>query len=221
MTKSQALLEELPVLHRLALSYAPAATHQPTMALLALDARLAGVVRSASEPMLAQLRLAWWREQLATDPSTWPSGEPLLAALKSWQGERQALVGLVNGWEEITGQAPLAATALDRLAEARGHAFAALAEHVGASADRAPALRLAHGWALADIAAHLSHPEEQSTARRLTEAHDWSRARLSRPMRPLAVMHGLAARAARRGKGLDELSPLALFAALRLGLLGR
>jgi len=55
------LLDSLGPLNRLALAYAPQSTRLPLLALLALDMRLAGIVRNSREPMLAQLRLAWWR----------------------------------------------------------------------------------------------------------------------------------------------------------------
>jgi phytoene synthase len=186
---------------------------EPTLALLALDARLAGIVRHSHEPMLAQLRLAWWREQLKGDTGGWPAGEPLLALLKSWQGRHGALVALVDGWELLTGPAPLAAAALDGFAEGRGDAFAALAEVTGARDDRAQVRELGRAWALADLAGHVAHPEERRAATTLAEA---ARApRLSRALRTLTVLHGLAQR--RQG----GLSPGALLAAMRLGLLGR
>ncbi len=221
MNEETTLLDGLPVLQRLALSYAPAAVRRPTLALLALDTRLAGIVRSASEPMLAQLRLAWWREQLEADAPSVPAGEPLLAALQSWESGRKNLAGLVDGWEHIIGEPPLPADALERLADARGSAFAALAERFATAADRSAALRLGRNWALADIAARLSQSQERRIARALAEAQDWAPARLSRAMRPLTVLHGLAARATKRGEAFGELPPSAILAALRLGLLGR
>ena len=51
------LAETIPVFQRLALSYGARPARLPTLSLFALDARLADVLRSASEPMLAQLRL--------------------------------------------------------------------------------------------------------------------------------------------------------------------
>lgn len=221
MTQTDSLLQGLPVLQRLALSYAPRSAAPPTLALLALDARMAGIVRTASEPLLAQLRLAWWREQLEKSETERPGGEPLLAALEDWRGGKQALVDLANGWEEMTGEAPLTTAAFERLADARGKAFAALAERIGAPDSHGTARRLGRNWALADIAAHLGHPEEQRIARDLAQRQDWRTARLSRKMRPLAVLHGLAARATRRGEGLEERSPTAMLAAIRLGFLGR
>jgi phytoene synthase len=221
MNGDRSLIEELPPLQRLALAYAPASVRKPTLALLALDTRLAAILRAAREPMLAQLRLAWWREQLRTEPSAWPRGEPLLAALQSWAAAREALVALVDGWEAMTGAAPLPAAALEALATARGGAFAALAGLAGAGGDREAAARLGGNWALADLAAHLGDPQERRSARALAEARDWRRARLPRSMRPLVVLHGLAARALARGGREDERSLGALLAAVRLGLLGR
>ncbi len=66
------LAETLPTMHRLALAYAPGRTRLAWLALLALDSRLAGVLRSASEPMLAQIRLAWWRDMLARSEADRP-----------------------------------------------------------------------------------------------------------------------------------------------------
>lgn len=215
------LLAELPVLQRLALAYAPGDAREPTLALLALDTRLAAILRAAREPALAQLRLAWWREQLKVVPSAWPRGEPLLAALRSWEGRCDVLVALVDGWEAMTAEAPLPASAFESLARARGDAFAALADLLDVGSDRDTARSVAIDWALADLAAHLSNPEERRTAGELARARPWLRLRLSRKLRPLIVLHGLAARAAKRLGDGNARSPAMLLAAVRLGLLGR
>ena len=55
------------------------------------------------------------------------------------------LIGLGEGWEALTAPAPLPAAALSALAEARGTAFAGLAEVVGAPQDRDEARRLVGG----------------------------------------------------------------------------
>jgi phytoene synthase len=213
MSGTEGLVEALPPLHRLALAYAPARAREPTLALLALDQRLAGIVRHSHEPMLAQLRLAWWREQLKSDAGSWPAGEPLLAALKSWQGRHGALTALVDGWEFLTGPAPLPAEAFDGFADGRGDAFAALAAAIGAPDDPAKVRELGRAWALADLAGNVGNPEEQATVRAL--AASTCAPRLSRAMRVLAVLHGLAQRR------LRGLSPSSLLATVRLGLLGR
>ena len=212
------LLDSLGPLNRLALAYAPVSTRLPLLALLALDMRLAGIVRNSREPMLAQLRLSWWREQLSGDASRWPEGERLLVAIRSWKGRHAGLLPLVDGWEAMTGTAPLPEEAFLKLANARGAAFAALADDAAAVED---VTRFARNWALADISKRLSHPEEQALVLALAKAQNWRSARLPKQLRPLVVLHGLAARSLHAGTNDARLSPFSLLAIVRMGLLGR
>lgn len=208
---TQSLLETLPPPWRLALAYAPRATRDRWLTLLALDVRLAGVVSSAREPILAQMRLAWWRDRLRDRVEAWPKGEPLLAALACWDGGHGALIPLVDGWEALLGEAPLAAEALMQLAEGRAAACQALAP-------AAPQVgRMARGWALADLLAHIGHPEERAAVSAAIAAHDWRGARLPRGCRPLALLHGIAARS--QGDP-EKMQQIGLFTLMRLGLIG-
>lgn len=211
-------LAALPTEQRLALAYAGSGQRQLLLGFFALDTRLAAIVRGASEPLFGQLQLAWWRDQLALPPELRPRGEPLLALLEPWRGEEASLSALVDGWELLLGEAPLDATALAGHAEARGHACAALARLTGAEPAVPEALRAGCNWAIADLAARLGQGEERGTALKLAERQDWRAARLPRGLRSLAVLYGLA----RRRRGQAELldGPLALGAALRLGMLG-
>lgn len=205
---SQDLLDSLPAPWRLAVAYAPAATRDRWLTLLALDVRLAGVVRSAREPILAQMRLAWWRDRLRDSAANWPKGEPLLAALTCWGDEHGALVALVDGWEALLGEAPLPVDAFE--AWINGRVAACVALHEGAAG-------MARGWALSDLASHLGDPQEQAVLADLIDAHTWRATRLPRAMRPLAVLHGLAAKTRGRAQGTENIS---LFTLLRLGILG-
>jgi len=214
------LVESLPALQRLALAYAPRRAHGPMLALLALDNRLAGVVRNASDPMMAQIRIAWWREILAQDQAHWPNGEPLLAALRNWRECAGDLVPLADGWEHLVGADLLDKEAIEAFVGGRANAFAALARVLGHQASTATAERLGRGWALADLAWRLQSPDEKEIAGQLIVSADWSRASLPRDLRPLAVLFGLAARSVRKGKDLGALSPTALVPAMRIGLLG-
>ena len=221
LADTEHLLEGLPALQRLALTYCPRLVTKPTLALFALDTRLASLLRNSSEPMLAQLRLAWWRETLDCDASQWPEGEPLLGILRSWRGEQQALVSLVDGWEALCAEPPLQQSAIEVLATARGTAFAALARLADVPQASETALRLGRAWALADIASKLTDPGEKGQALALIETQEWRRVGLSRKLRPLAVLHGLAARSVKRGEDIGQAGPFALATAIRLGLLGR
>ena len=216
MNAAAELIESLPVQRRLALAYAPGRLRIAYLGLLALDLRLGMLLRQAREPLLAQLKLAWWRDRLAEEPARWPEGEPLLASLREWPVDRSVLAALVDAWEGMLGEPPLAQAAMLALADARAGAFAVLAPAGFSEAG----WRMGRNWGLADVALHLSHPEEREAALALARAADWRAMRLPSAMRPLAVLHALAARDLRReGKG-DKVSPGALLVAMRAGLIG-
>jgi phytoene synthase len=60
-------------------------------ALWGLAARLTKLLLDAREPLIGQIKLAWWRDMtamLASDPGALPKGEPLLAELQAtWAGQ--------------------------------------------------------------------------------------------------------------------------------------
>jgi phytoene synthase len=209
--------EQLPPAQRLALTYATARSRPAPMVLLALDARLAGILRARREPLAAQLRLAWWRETLARPRPEWPPGEPLLEALSVWR-EPAALAVLPGAWEALLVE-DLTPAAIAEFVDGRGLAFAALARELGVAAEHDVAAA-AHIWALADLAAHLSDGAEREmvveAGRRLGAPP-----RLSGSLRPLAVLAGLGAAALARGGGDLLTGPVSAFHALRIGLTGR
>ena len=186
------LSAKLPPLQRLAVAYAPAAARPAWTALVLLDHRLSRAVAGASEPLIGQLKLAWWRDRMREPASRWPLGEPLLAALKSFDGERAALEALVDGWEGLiddTGSGELS-----RLAAARAGAVAALARIVGCAVDPQTIATLAQQWTL---------PGEGKA----------KAVRLPRALRPLLILANLPDPA--------QSGPMALLRIVRLGMLGR
>jgi phytoene synthase len=211
------MLETLPLPQRLALAYTPARSRPATLALLALDARLAAVLRGRREPIAAQLRLAWWRDRLASPPAEWPAGEPLLEALRRWR-EPAALGPLVDGWEALLAE-ELSPATIAEFADGRGQAFAALAHELGAPASDAAA-QAARTWALADLASNMAEGEERNlvlaSARALPPVP-----RLAPPLRPLAVLAGLGAAALAAGGRPLLAGPGSALRALRIGLAGR
>ena len=72
--------------------------------LWALAERLTRLLRDAREPLIGQIKLAWWRDMmvlLADDPAALPKGEPLLADLQaSWAGQG-GLYAIVDGAEAM------------------------------------------------------------------------------------------------------------------------
>lgn len=211
-----ALLAMLPTPQRLALSYAPRAARLPTLAVLALDMRLAGIVRATHEPLLGQIRLAWWRDRLGEPVAQWPSGEPVLQALAGWQDDAARLAVLVDGWEALLGDD---GGRIERLSAARSSAFAALAQRLGVGAQQAK--HAAFGWSLIDCAGKLAEPELQSEAAALIARTDWPQLRLAHALRPLQVLYGLARRVRLADHPQLLGSPSAGLAAMRVGLFGR
>jgi phytoene synthase len=220
MDQDEALVATLPAVARLALVYAPFAARRQTLALLALDARLANLIRRSSEPMLAQLRLAWWREAIAGDPASWPQGEPILALLRSWTANEATVGRLVDAWEALTAPSPLPVTALQAFAEGRGAASAALAEAVGRGQDRDAAHQLGSIWALEDLAMRLARDDERALAIALADKLPRPLPRVGRSLRPLRVLAGLSRRRREAGSEQGASSPAAMLDALKLGLLG-
>jgi phytoene synthase len=185
----------------LALSYA-ARGRDAAAALLALDDRLAAILRRTTEPLVGQMRLTWWREALEKLDAAPPPAEPVLAALAAEvlpRGIRGVdLAPIIDGWEALLEE-PLDAAAIERHAM-RGRAlFEALARVIGASGD--PVAAAGEGWALADLVRHLSDADARRRA-----------ADLAKPRLDAA----LAARWSRNGRPLGALAHLA-----RLDLAGR
>jgi 15-cis-phytoene synthase len=190
-----ALVPELPPPYRLALAYAPRRAQLETLALLALDQRLGGIARAAREPLIAQMKLAWWRDRLGSPSAEWPAGEPLLAVLTSWGGTAGELVGLVDGWEAILLEAGPA-----ELAAGRARACAELARVLGLTAAVDAAQLAGRRWTEAEFG--------------LAQDRGLIMPGLPRQLRALAILPGLLAES-----GQSKLRQF--LAALRIGLFGR
>ena len=217
---SAELLEGLPLAQRLALSYAPTRARHDTLTLLALDTRLAEILRQKSEVLFAQLKLAWWRDRLGEPPARWPGGEPLLDRLAIWRSDLAPLVELVDGWEELLAES-LEPRGMKAFAQGRAAAWGVLAGQLGQTRAAPNAEQAGREWALADLTLHLGAWPEAERARDVALAEPWLALDLPRDLRPLAVLRGLAARALRQGASEVLDGPRAAMLALRIGLLGR
>ena len=214
---SHDLIETLPLPQRLALSYAPAAARPATLALLALDTRLAGVALGGGEPMLTQIKLAWWRDRLREPCDKWPKGEPLLAALRDSVGDCAGLVALVDGWEALLAEEP-GEEAWHEFAAGRVALWDTLACRLGADGQGVAAP--ARIWALADLAATMPPGDERASIVSAAMAQPGKNRRLPRALRPLAVLDALARRAlAGEREGLLD-GPGAMLLAMRVGISG-
>lgn len=215
------LQEELPEVSRIAFA-STGRNRGAWLAALALDGRIGRMVLGASEPMLGQVRLAWWRDQLGKPVEDRPRGDPLLDLIgQRWQGREAALLALVDGWEALLGDQPLGEADMMRFVEGRGELAKGLAQLLS-HPDHAPeAERAGKLWAFADLAIHAQAEGERSRALEQGVPHARQPLQLPRTIRPLGVIGGLARRSLRSGGAAmlgDRFSPLV---ALRLGMVGR
>lgn len=210
----------LPDPMQIALAYAQPHHRPAWQTLFELDTHLGSLTAQAREPLLAQLRLAWWRDALADPATAEATGEPLLSAAGSHlSGAGAALSGLASAWELLLGEAPLPPTQLAAFCAARSAAYSAMAGVTGAPGSGADAALAGAWWVAGDTSARLSDGQERAAVA------EWSDAlaappRLPRSLRPLAILAALSERALRRREGVLEGRASALVA-LRVGLFGR
>lgn len=130
----EALATELKTRDRerwLAILWAPAAVRPALVAIHCYDLEQARIIAEAREPMLGEIRLAWWRERLADLAQGKPAPpQPILAALQAHALPRgvnlAALAALEEGVLPLLLDGPVEAAAI---AAARGKPlFVALAQ---------------------------------------------------------------------------------------------
>lgn len=208
-----ALLADLPLASRLAVAYAPRAQRLMALHVASLDARLARIVASVNEPLLAQMRLAWWRDNLRLPAAKRPKGDPLLDGIGATFPDAAPLVSLVDGYEALLAEPPLTETILSAFIAGRAAAWASLCPSSTDAAEQAVAL-----WSLDEVELQGIAVEPVTVLR---GQYPQRAPNLPRELRPLAVLSGLAARA--RAKDERNLigSRGSVLAALRLGFTGR
>jgi 15-cis-phytoene synthase len=139
----------------IALAYARADLRKDFAALLALDAQIGKIVRTAKEPMLARIRLAWWREQLEGLEAAPPPADPILQAVRVLLQRHDvnggALVPMVNGWETLLEELPLDEGALTEYAAGRGGTLFEMADRIAKSASGVDAKVCGQAWAHNDL----------------------------------------------------------------------
>ena len=213
-------IAELPDLLRIALAWSKPPDRLAWHAVFALDTHMAALLRGASEPMLGQIRLAWWRDRLTEAPATWPKGNPVLSLLAQAWGEPAAeLAPLVDGWEHLLVE-KLTPEDIEAFAAGRAAAMAALRRKLGQPDAQEAVGRSGRRWALADLASHSADPGERDAALQLAQGAGQS-AILPRAMRPLAILDGLARRSLAAGGAPLFGGRRAALTALRLGMFGR
>ena len=179
---TDASLEILPPT-RLAMAYVPAHLRSALTLLLQMDMRFGDIVRTAREPMIAQIKMAWWREALTEAVDLHPKGEPLLQALAAVGGAipLSVLEALVSAWEELLGSDEWNQAVTDTHTQLRAEAiFQTYANWVGSAQDVRPMGRL---WAIETL--------RKAFPQRIAGGISTPLASLpkGRALRPLSILH--------------------------------
>jgi len=188
-----------PVLNpdvQFALGSAPVPVRPALQALWALDEALGKVLVTAREPMISQIRLAWWREALEKLDRERAPREPVLEAVSTNllpAGIAGAELSVMEeGWLAILGDEPIGTSALDLYAARRGGLMFGFAARLlgGQAADAAQA---GEAWALVDLARHSAERHDVEAALTAARACAVPR-RWDRKLRPLGMLAVLAKR---------------------------
>ncbi len=156
--------EDLAPPARLALAYAPKRVRAAWELVLRFDTRFARIVGASSEPLIGQMKLAWWRDAIGAAPPIRPKGEPLLSEL-SEVGDPEldrVVAALVDAWEGLVVAEEWTSPMVQRFSEDRGAAVFGAYSKLCAMHDFPE--RLAQQWAVGDLRLRFGNrvPEDAS-----------------------------------------------------------
>ena len=216
---------ELDADRGLALTYVPVARRPAVAALWRLDVALGQVLAGGREPLISQIKLAWWREALERLDRDSPPAEPVLESLAEHvlpAGISGAeLAAMEEGWRLLLGEDALTSEQLQVYASGRGgRLFALTARLLGG--DGAFARPAGESWALVDLARRSGRPEDVEAALAAARAKEVGRG-WAPSLRPLGMLGALAARDAEEGRPHWEAqgAPGRMLRMLRFRLSGR
>ena len=182
----------------LALSYVSGARRPALEALWRLDAALAAVLTTGRDPLISQIKLAWWRDALEQlDAGGRAPAEPALegvaAHLLPLGITGAELAGMEAGWTLLLTPDPLTPDELDRFAAARGGLlFRASARVLGGTHRDADVAAGGEAWALIDLARHSGSEADADAAAAAAATRRWSP--WPSALRPLGMLAVLAHR---------------------------
>lgn len=159
---------------RLAISYLLPQYRDMLTLLLALNNRILGIYSNMNEVLMAQIRLAWWRDTIKLESK--PKGEPLIILLEKVKAEHpdiiieKILTKVIDGWEIliVTENNITDAELLDYAMGSGGTIFAAIANICDVSELSEQCKKLGAIWALSNL--YSGHHPSFNSAKKLS--HD-------------------------------------------------
>ncbi len=161
---------------------------------LVLDSRLEDIFAKMNEAMIAQIRLAWWRDTINSDIK--PKGEPLVEMIENVQNQypkldvTNALISLINGWEYlILSEENLSDDDIYHYASERGGAyFGLMAEACGKSELTEDFQNLGRIWALSSLFEKDNSNAEKARSLAYEYYKSFNIRQLARAIRPLSIL---------------------------------
>ncbi len=184
----------------IALAYARRAVREGLSRLLVLDRFFAETALSRREPMLTQIRLAWWREQLERIDCTVVAADPMLETAR-WLVQRHDVSGdqlaaLVNAWDTLIAGESDSGRAIELHAISRGRALAAIGAAIAKDAARDEVSALLSAWSARQCALRATDLAVADSAIEIATRLQGALPLTLMPasMRPLAILSRLAER---------------------------
>ena len=169
---------------QLAIAYADKRFRKNLGTLLAFDDRIAGVVGRGSEPIFAQMKIAWWQEALAKPAHLRPKGEPLFAELQQLEnaGRAEGLIGamqlVLDAWGILAAHEEWAHDQIKAFAETRSNAV--FGTYAGWVATYGPVAEHGRHWAIDDLSARFG--------KQFGDGNSAPPRRMHRRLRPLSIL---------------------------------
>jgi 15-cis-phytoene synthase len=188
----------------LALTHVPVRHRAAIAALWAVDAAMGDVLRTTSDPLLGQIRLAWWRERLEELDEGVVPAEPRLRAVARQlvpQGVSGRDVAVLEGaWLRLFDDFPWDIATVEGIWFRGRHLFGLAARVLGQPGQE---IEAAGGlWALVDAARHCSDAASRAllVAQAKTLGTALERVKFTAKLRPLSALAVLAWRDAHPGE---------------------
>ena len=169
---------------QLAIAYADKRFRKNLGTLLAFDDRIAGVVGRGSEPIFAQMKIAWWQEALAKPAHLRPKGEPLFAELRQLEDAERA-EGLIaamqlvlDAWGILAAHEEWSHDQVKAFAETRSNAV--FETYAGWVATYGPVAEHGRHWAIDDLSARFG--------KQFGDGNSAPPRRMHRRLRPLSIL---------------------------------
>lgn len=179
---------------RLALVYLKDETRSLLTLFLTLDSRLEDIAVKMNEVMIAQIRIAWWRDTLRSNNK--PKGEPFIAMIDDVQklfpnyDIIEPLIAMVDGWEQlIISDNYMGIETMREYAQQRGGAPFKFFAHICGEDELAEEYeKLGQIWALSPIFAQEGEQGETARTMALAYIDQLNMKQLSQKIRALSIL---------------------------------